>query len=1204
MKTGFLTRLATILAMFGVVVGFDHAVLAAGNLEAGFAAPPADARPWVYWFWLNGNITSNGITADLEAMQRVGIGGVLIMEVDQGTPKGPAAFGGPEWRALFHFACQEAHRLGLQINMNNDAGWCGSGGPWITPDLAMQKVVWSETNVVGPAHFDADLAQPPTVDGFYRDIAVLAFPTPKQEARIEDIQGKAAFVPERIAPQATWPALPADATIARDGVVNLTRLLATNGHLAWEVPAGNWTILRFGHTPTGKDNHPAPEAGRGLECDKLSKQGIEAMFNGLMGKLIADAGPLAGKTLVSTHIDSWEVGSQNWTANFREEFEQRRGYDPLKFLPVLTGRVVGSEEISERFLWDLRQTVSDLLVENYAGHLRELAHEHGLRLSIEAYDGTPCDDMSYAGQADEPMAEFWSRGYNAAYSCTEMASAAHVYGKRILGAEAFTANADEKWLLYPAAIKALGDWAFCEGINRFVFHRYALQPWQREYQPGMSMGPWGLHYERTETWWEQSAAWHEYLARCQFMLRQGLFVADICYLEPEGSPQRFTVHFPGQNDNTPDRPKYNFDGCSPEVVLTRMKVKDGRLVLPDGMSYRVLVLPEVKTMTPALLRRIKELVAAGATVIGAPPLKSPSLSDYPKCDEEVKQLAEQLWEHTNPGADFADRPAPFAEHAFGKGRVVWDPTSMTAQAANPLATAKWIWYPEGHPAQSAPAGKRFFRRRINLESNQAIVSARMAMTADNAFQLRVNGQLAGAGDNWSELYTLDVTRLLKPGTNFLAVAAENTTDSPSPAGLIGSLFIQFANGRTLRLDTDSQWESARSNAGSWTPAMELGAAGMAPWNVPGGAGPEYKFPSFDLIAGVLGRLGVPPDFEADAKLRYIHRQADSMDIYFVANPETNWVGATCAFRVSGKVPEIWNPMTGQITRQPVYQEKDGRTFLPLWLEPVGSAFVVFKETNSAARRIVAATRDGRSILPQPGQPLVEAPVAEVTADAGGQISLLASQPGNYELQTASGGTRLFKVDDLSAPLALSGPWEVHFQPQRGAPEQATFDTLTDWSKSPDAGIKYFSGTATYQKSFTLPPEMLTVNRRLYLDLGNVAVSAEVELNGKNLGVLWKPPFRVEVTDFVKVGVNALQVKVVNLWVNRMIGDEDLPEDSARNADGTLKEWPAWLLQNQPSPTGRITFTTWRLWQRGSPLQESGLLGPVRLVPVKELKWVE
>ena len=252
-----------------------------------------------------------------------------------------------------------------------------------------------------------------------------------------------------------------------------------------------------------------------------------------------------------------------------------------------------------------------------------------MRLSIEAYDYCPCSQLAYAGQADEPMAEFWSwPRFGGAFSCTEMSSAAHVYGKRILGAEAFTAGDTEKWLGHPANIKDLGDWAFCEGINRFVVHRYAMQPWS-DRKPGMSMGPWGLHYERTQTWWEQSAAWHTYLARCQFLLRQGLFVADICCLAPEGSPMRFIPPTSVRPAGV-ERGTYNFDGCPPEVLLTRMKVKDGRLVLPDGMSYRLLVLPAVETMTPRLLRKIKELVAAGATVVGPAPLKSPSLVDYPR----------------------------------------------------------------------------------------------------------------------------------------------------------------------------------------------------------------------------------------------------------------------------------------------------------------------------------------------------------------------------------------------------------------------------------------------------------------------------------------------------------------------------------------------------------------------------------------------
>lgn len=1224
MKRQILTRALAVLALIvSLALTSTHAApLNASELAKGFANPPAEARPWVYWFWLNGNITSNGITADLEAMKRVGIGGVLIMEVDQGAPKGPAAFGGPQWRALFQHVCAEAHRLGLEVNMNNDAGWCGSGGPWITPELAMQKVVWSETNVTGPFRFDGKLSQPQKVSNYYGDIAVLAFPTPSQDTRIENIQAKAAFVPQRIAPDGKSSTM-SGGTIACDRIVNLTEHLGTNGDLRWEVPEGRWTILRLGHTLTGKDNHPAPEPGRGLESDKLSRAATDVMFAGLMGKLIADSKPLAGNTLVATHIDSWETGSQNWTPLFRQDFKRLRGYDPLPFLPVMTGRIVDSLEVSERFLWDLRQSVSDLLVQNYAGRFRELAHKNGLRLSIEAYDAPPCDEMTYGGQADEPMAEFWSWGYNAAYSCTEMASAAHVYGKRILGAEAFTATDGEKWLHHPASIKALGDWAFCEGINRFVFHRYALQPWLKV-EPGMSMGPWGLHYERTQTWWEQSSAWHEYLARCQFLLRQGLFVADICYLQPEGSPQRFTLTLPGNSANTPDRPQYNFDGCTPEVVLTRMKVKDGKLVLPDGMSYQVLVLPEVETMTPRLLRKIEELVKAGATVVGGPPAKSPSLSHYPACDLEVKKLADELW-GAPAAASLQYSHTPTLPRSVGKGRVIWNgefnAAPAKAVAGNPLTHAKWIWYPEGHPAVAAPVGPRYFRRVITLETNRTIASARAALTADNGFELWINGRQAGSGEDFNQIFNFNVASLLKPGVNLIAVAANNGGETPNPAGLIAALSIQFTDGPPLELVTDRQWKSAvtardhwtseADSGDAWVAAMELGPLGMSPWNVPGNsAAPAYRFPDFETIASTLAASGLPPDFEADGHLRYIHRRTGDMDIYFVANPSTNWIGARCAFRVSGRTPEIWQPLTGEIKRQLVYEESHGRTFLPLWLEPAGSAFVVFSKSKdspavkSRMTSIVAVKLNGRSVLPERGGPEVNPPAIELFADSGKGAKALAWQSGVYELKTASGQTRQIEVPALPPPLEVSGPWEVHFQPNRGAPDKIAFESLTDWGRHANEGVKYFSGTATYTKTITPPAGWLAGNRRCYLDLGRVAVIAQVKLNGKNLGILWKPPFRVDVTDALRGGENRLEVKVVNLWINRMIGDEQLPEDSDRNPNGTLKEWPQWVNEGQPSPAGRFTFTSWRLWKKDSPLQESGLLGPVRLVTAEQVQITE
>jgi hypothetical protein len=1213
------------LLVLSLILGARPVAGAGGDFDSrAFVSPPPSARPWVYWFPLDGNLSREGITADLEAMQRVGIGGVLYMETDQSTPRGPAAFGGPLWRELIQHACREAQRLGLEINMNNDAGWCGSGGPWITPELSMQRLTVSETYVVGPRRFEGVLSRPAAVKDFYRDIVVQAFPMPwgddvglggaqvqvsasapawkgdprkpfdgtlrpaavfdlpggKQPeyvqlafvkpytahtltltmpmgghfvhgdlqisddgrrfktvgrfagqpplislsvaettaryfritftaadrqvkklvlarltlspgVRIENIQGKASFTVQQFPPHAgVFPTLPAASVIARDKIVDISARMDAAGKLAWDVPPGKWTILRIGHTTTGKDNHPAPEAGRGLECDKLSPAGIEAHFAGLMAKLVADNGPLVGKTLVTTHIDSWEVGSQNWTPRMREEFRRLRGYDMFSLLPVVTGRVVDSVEVSERFLWDLRQTVSDLLVENYAGRMHALAKAHGLRLSIEAY-GEPADDIRYAAECDEPMGEFWSWAkYGAANSCTEMTSAGHVYGKRIVGAEAFTATNDEKWLGHPASIKDLGDWAFCEGINRFVFHRYALQPW-KDVRPGVSMGPWGLHYERTQTWWEQSRAWHQYLARCQYMLRQGLFVADICDLQPEGAPRGFSP--PGRRGGDPLlRPGYNFDGCTADVVLTRMRVENGRLVLPDGMSYRVLALPDVETMTPALLAKVQELASAGATIIGGKrPRKSPSLTGYPQCDGEVRRRADALW------------------------RV----------------------------------GK--------LVSNQ----------------------------------------------------------------------------------TAEEWLAAQ---------------------------------------------GVPPDFSATAPLRYTHRATSDADNYFVANPEAYEVAVTASFRVTGKQPELWSPDSGEVEPAAAFEVKEHATSLPLRFGPSGSVFVVFRKSAARVDSVVSLARDGQPLLPpsqrkakivigkarygllddprrtrdvraklqaivdggasrvivarmaegdDPAPMIVKtlevdytadgralqaaghdpeavhfaveepagAEVARVRFDRSGRTVVEAWQAGGYELKTASGRTLRGAVAALPPAVEVAGPWDVTFpgqavvqQKQSPPPRQLRFDKLISWSEHPDADVKYYSGTATYRTSFAVSGEMLGHGRRVVLDLGRVAVMAEVCLNGHNLGIRWKPPYQADVTGAVRPGQNALEVRVVNLWINRLIGDEELPDDSPRANGMTLKEWPQWLLEGKPSPTGRHTFTSHRLWKRGDPLQESGLIGPVLL----------
>jgi hypothetical protein len=1068
------------------------------DLKGNFVSPPGSARPWVYWFWLNGNITRIGIKDDLEAMKRVGIGGVLIMEVDQGTPAGPVAFGSPEWRSLFHYVCAEAHSLGLEINMSNDAGWCGSGGPWITPALSMKRVVWAESHFSGGRIVKQDLPQPETVDNYYEDIDVIAFPTPVDDSyRISDINGKSAHDAEQLPPApATYPALPPSQVIPADQIVHLDGQFV-NGILNWNAPLGNWTVLRIGYTTTGVENHPAPQAGLGLECDKLSKIGSDAQFKGLMAKLIADNPGPAGSSLVSTHIDSWEIGDQNWSPTFRQDFVRLRGYDPDDYLPVMTGRVVGSLEVSERFLWDIRLTVSQLLDENYAGNMETLAKQHGIRLSIEGYDGSPTDDIAYAGRADEPMSEFWATG-QAGYTTDEMSSAAHTYGKRILGAESFTSDSSERWLYSPAALKAEGDWALSDGVNRFVFHRYAMQPWA-DVKPGMSMGPWGLHYERTETWWEQSKAWHEYLARCQYLLRQGLFVADICYLQPEGAPRRFSAPVPGQGDLYSTRPGYNFDGCSSDVVMHRMSVKNGLIVLPDGMSYRVLALPDVQTMTPELLAKIADLIKEGATVVGPRPIISPSLSGYPNCDSQIQDITKQLW------GDYDGSTAYF--NKYGKGRII---SGVSAEQA--LVSMN---VPEDLTCGSRPYFRYTHRRTSDGED--------IYFVANKSGEDRTcNCVFRAAGKSpefwWPESGKTELAAIYTAGTS--------TTTIPITLQGTESVFVIFKPGAP-----------PRPHFNSITYARVTG---------------NKEASELKVLRASYGPLGDASRTEdVREKLQQIADNGER------------------SFRVA-QLAEGYDPAFGVV-----------KTLIADYVSGDHTYHIQGVDTDT----ITFAQPWGSSI-------------PFTVTSSNGAIVIHAWRPGRYTLASPTGKPIKINVPAVPKALTVDGPWSLSFPPNLGAPPHVDMHKLISWSDSDISGVRYFSGTAAYETKFNAPSEL--TGKSVLLDLGQVDEIAEVSLNGKNLGTFWHPPYRVDVTGWVRQGANNLQIKVTNLWVNRMIGDQQLPPDSDRNSDGTLKSWPAWLEAGQPNPTGRFTFTTWQLWGKNDPLQPSGLLGPVTLSFSKDI----
>jgi hypothetical protein len=562
-------------------------------LSAGFASPPAEARPLAWWHWINGNITKDGIRADLEDMKRVGIGGAQMLDVSIYLPPGPIRYGTDAWHEHAQFAIRTAAELGLELDLMNSPGWSGSGGPWITPERGMKRYVWTETEVAGGAPVSVQLKQPKAKLDFYRDVAVLAIPAGSM-ATVKDGPSLKAVAAVKLDPQAN--------PIAPDRVLVLTKSMNATGLLSCELPAGRWTILRFGYTTTGSVNHPAQPEGHGQECDKMDAGIVAFQFEQSLGRIIREAGPLAGKSLRGVLFDSFEGGYQNWCATLPQDFQQRRGYDIIPWLPVLTGRTVGSAEQSEAFLRDFRGVVAELIAERYLGTMRRLANARGLKVYAEAQGG-PLNPFLCNEHTDVPMNEFWMPDARPRFAnMKHIASIASLLDRRVVGAEAFTAKPEDgRWLATPASMKAVGDCAFVAGINRFIFHTYVHQPFS-DIAPGFTLGRYGTHFGRLNTWWPIASAWMSYLARCQFLLQQGSTVADVCFLTDD-SP-----NFLLSTASLALPRGYDYEVCHSRHLDRAAK-----------RPYRVVVLPEKWSADTETLRRLLEFAETGVALIGKPP---------------------------------------------------------------------------------------------------------------------------------------------------------------------------------------------------------------------------------------------------------------------------------------------------------------------------------------------------------------------------------------------------------------------------------------------------------------------------------------------------------------------------------------------------------------------------------------------------------
>jgi len=1063
-------------------------------LKEAFMHPEESAKPWVYWYWMNANVTAEGITRDLEAMSSMGLGGAYLMPIGGKGPltkvDNPIDQLSEPWWDLVKFSNQEASRLGLKLAMNACDGWALAGGPWITPDLSMQEVVSSKIQITGGQPYSGLLPMPEIRENYYRDIAVFAFPAlkgeglsskllkPKATTNIPDLdpgllveksnevikiqregwiqyefekpftcrsiymepgqksgyqlhraelqvsddginfrslgrlsptqyhgwqddglgvthsvkettarffrlalktdgvpavneitienhegskprnrgQLNAQYIELKGAPainhwegkagyrwrRSEWTAesmVPSALCVAKESIVDLSNKLDTNGKLTWEVPEGEWTVMRIGFTTTGVKNAPAG-TGMGLECDKFNPEAAKKQFNGWFGEALKRVGPeYAGKILSINHTDSWEAWSQNWSPVFKDEFMKRRGYDPVPWLPVLQGIPIESAEVSERFLYDVRRTIADLVVDNFYKPFAQLSAAHGVVLSAEAVAPTMMSDgLQHFKFADIPMGEFWLNSVNQDKP-NDIMDAIHggeIYGKGIIGAEAFT-QIPMRWNEDPYWLKPIGDHNFAMGINRFILSIWAHQAFDRK--PGVTLGPIGVFFSESQTWIKQSKAWVDYLTKCSSMLQQGLPVKDVSFFTGEELPSRSFL----RRDLPMEIPQgYSYGSINRDALMNLASVKSNKLVLPGGPSFHILVLPPSSKMSPELARKIGELSEAGLTVIGSKPETSISLSNYPACDNEVLRIVEKHWNSVDSG--------------------------------------------------------------ISLKS----ALNNLSIEPDVLF----NG--------------VDMTPVYRSEMDYLS----------SP-------------------------------------------------------------------------------------MEWIHRRINSFDFYFITNQDRESKQVEVSFRVTGKVPEIWDPATGEMSEAESWHVEDGRTIVHQHFDPAESLFIVFgKEGKNESRSTT-------------------------------------KKPAHVE------------------PLVVLDKWTLSFPPKLGAPDSITMNGLVSLSSHSVPGIKYFSGTVTYRNRFNL--KEIPEAGKIELDLGSVYNLAEVWINNEKLGVLWKPPFAIDITKVVRTGVNDIRIDVTNTWKNRLIGDAGLSE----------KERIGWTLEKE----------TW--FDPATQPEPAGLLGPLQIIQNKK-----
>lgn len=1273
------------------------------DLAQYFINPPDSARPWVFYMWMNGNITKEGITLDLEAMKRMGIGGAICFNSAVGIPRGPVDYAGPEWMDSTVHAIQEAERLGLQLAIHNSPGYSGCGGPWVTPELSMQQLVWTETLYDTGKSSSITLPKPYAKHNYYQDAMVVAYPAlsveqglmkdklkrallngqeidkqiitdgnPETKIRLETENGKVVLllefeqafearaigilrkpeIPEDLfdgprdhppvflfeyavdgihfktigkvscpalremdtpatlsfeavsakyfrltANSATWlsevelfsgprlggwsgktsfthgdfngntPNIASELLIQPEEVIDISKYLDASGKLNWKAPKGRWTILRIGHTTTGEEPAAHPDSGKGLEIDKFRKEALDFHFDTFLDKLINRVKANIGSGLKGITVDSWEAGKQNWTPDFPNEFLNRKKYEILSWMPALTGRIVGSIRETEAFLWDVRKVQADLLADNFYGHYADCSHKRGLEFYAEPYGDGNLDSLKIGEHLDVMMSEFWTRYmYGSDTTSKQAASVAHVYGKKIVAAESYTAMPElSKWTDYPYSLKAEGDYFFSLGVNRLVFHTFVHQPYTTGF-PGMTMGPFGMHIDRNNTWTEQAFAWTGYLKRSQYLLQQGLAIADVCYFkgdEPEsGVPDIYTFM------------PYGYAG---DVIgadaFKRFSIENAKIVLPDGMQYQVFVMAPLEAILPATLEKIIAMVDAGMTlVVNSKPQKT--LGRQTK-DEAIVGLIDQLYGKLDGQA--------VQVRKYGKGQVIWK-KSMDAVFEH-LGIAPDFAY----TAEQQDAAIHYMHKKLK-DAEFYFVSNHRRRTEKLVLSFRTSGQQP---EIWNA----------EEGTyNKVAVYQDLNGRTVLPITLhqASSVFIVFRHKQITPIDqivkngnTVLSNKSFPKAKASLYPDLS-GNFTISLWAKPDTVARSGRSMLFHASQGELvygkGHAVMALSAGQNGVRVYERSIQQAKEVLFAAAQLSGWTHISVVYQ-GGKPILFINGLlaaTGKISiaivhpglGTPANQEQYTSYFEGNYTKPK-------LEKNAWSEADVLA--DFHKGLPAE----IELPEMEIRTAEDLKRNILFWENGMYQVKTGN-VARTIKVNDC-AVTKLEGSWNLEFPLGSAAPAKLQFPALTSLKDHPDFNVKHFSGTVLYQKALTLKKDAFQKGRRFFLDLGRVEVIAEVKINGKDVGVLWKEPYRAELTGLLQPGENHLEIRVTTLWQNRLIGDEQLPVENAYSVHGFIEKLPDWYVKNQPKPGQRKAFSVWHNLKKTDPLLESGLLGPVRLI---------